>query len=413
MTVWDAFISHASEDTESVAGPLKSLLGNSGLRTWLDRDEMGPADSIPDKINQGLVFSRHALAIISDPYLSKPNAHAEFLAIVNRNIYRPGYLVPVLHQMSYQRLTDELPIIAQTISLNTEVGIDVVARQIADRIRIDRLSAGNGPRYFDSFELPSELIRRAIGAIEILRNPSSWEALSIRNDLSIEDTWMGSDERALIAVLFDLYRPLVFFRTESYRLRRTFSAFRIEDKQRLLLLETAFRALTHEADVAFCGVPLDYDPRTPEWRSKRSANPPQHWWQGLTEERFDEAAKFFPPPSGDSGDVALDAFISAYRTAFRGSSEIQRPLGLLANPLFGFTPATRPVYWRVLHIWLVCYTLIAQGPLERKLEATEISQIVDTLQSDTQEADESRAATMSSVKAFLDMTLIPRIGLLR
>jgi len=40
MKDWDVFISHASEDKESVVVPLAESLRRAGLKVWLDRQEI-------------------------------------------------------------------------------------------------------------------------------------------------------------------------------------------------------------------------------------------------------------------------------------------------------------------------------------------------------------------------------------
>jgi hypothetical protein len=44
MFKYDLFISHASEDKQSVAAPLAVLLEAQGLRVWLDRYELTLGD---------------------------------------------------------------------------------------------------------------------------------------------------------------------------------------------------------------------------------------------------------------------------------------------------------------------------------------------------------------------------------
>ena len=43
---FDLFISHASEDKDSIVRPLAQLLSDSGLRVWLDETEIKLGDSL-------------------------------------------------------------------------------------------------------------------------------------------------------------------------------------------------------------------------------------------------------------------------------------------------------------------------------------------------------------------------------
>src|SRR5262249_20831744 len=71
MKTWDAFISHASEDNESVVLPLVNILRKSGLTIWLDRTELRIGDSLLEKIDEGLAHSRSGIVILSRSFLSK------------------------------------------------------------------------------------------------------------------------------------------------------------------------------------------------------------------------------------------------------------------------------------------------------------------------------------------------------
>jgi len=410
--IWDAFISHAGEDTASAAAPLADSLSKKGLRVWIDRDELRPANVISSKINEGLQFSSHAVSIFSDVYLSKPFAKAEFDAIATRNMLQPGYMLTVLHNFPIRRLTKEFPLYASSIVLDTASGIDDVAARISEHVSADVFGEKTqGQRYFDKFELPSELPVRAIAAIKTLMQETTWPVLESKADLSKPTAWMGTDTPALIALLYDIYRPLAFYRNHSYALRRTFGQFGLADKQRLILLEAAFNALVNEMEVALCDPPIDYNPRTPAWRSKRRENPAKYWWQGITTERFDRAAKFFTDTSKDLALAGMETFASDYSSAYRGSPAAQMPLGLLANPLYDFTPRTRPVLWRVLLIWLICYTLVCKCELDCKMSMEDVDRVLNSCAGSFANADmfESNEAVLSGVRNYLTLFLLPRI----
>ena len=68
---WDLFISHASEDKESVAMPLAETLRAAGATVWLDAQELKLGDSLSAKIDDGLSRSRFGVVIISRAFLDK------------------------------------------------------------------------------------------------------------------------------------------------------------------------------------------------------------------------------------------------------------------------------------------------------------------------------------------------------
>jgi hypothetical protein len=58
---WDVFISHASEDGDTVARPLAAELVRRGLRVWIDAHQLSIGDSLRRSIDQGLSYSRFVL----------------------------------------------------------------------------------------------------------------------------------------------------------------------------------------------------------------------------------------------------------------------------------------------------------------------------------------------------------------
>ena len=55
---WDVFISHASEDKEAVARPLRDALTRRGITVWLDETQMRIGHSRRRRIDDGIRSSR-------------------------------------------------------------------------------------------------------------------------------------------------------------------------------------------------------------------------------------------------------------------------------------------------------------------------------------------------------------------
>jgi hypothetical protein len=111
----------------------------------------------------------------------------------------------------------------------------------------------------------------------------------------------------------------------------------------------------NDGDVAALSPRIAYTPRVPDWQTKRATNPQRYWWQGISPERFDDAGRFFlqstQSSTGTNQLVSMQAFREQYRAVAASSDKrSQQALGLLANPLYGFSPGERPVYWRLLVI---------------------------------------------------------------
>ena len=68
---WDVFISHASEDKETVARPLAEALARRGVKVWFDAEQLTLGDSLRRSIDQGLAQSRYGIVILSRRFFAK------------------------------------------------------------------------------------------------------------------------------------------------------------------------------------------------------------------------------------------------------------------------------------------------------------------------------------------------------
>lgn len=137
MKTWDLFISHASEDKQSVAIPLTELLERAGLKVWLDQREITLGDSLRLKINDGLAQSRFGLVILSQAFLSKrwpTNELNSLLALEDRG---RKVLLPVLHELELADLAATVPLLADRLSVRTQDGLEAVAKAILQAVRVD------------------------------------------------------------------------------------------------------------------------------------------------------------------------------------------------------------------------------------------------------------------------------------
>ena len=126
---YDLFISHASEDKESVARPLKDALEGLGLRVWFDEQEILIGDSIRQKIERGLSQSQYGVAILSKHFMSKIWTNYELDGIIER-------VLPVWHEITREEIAQDNPALAGIASRNTsDYSISQIAREIYEKIR--------------------------------------------------------------------------------------------------------------------------------------------------------------------------------------------------------------------------------------------------------------------------------------
>jgi hypothetical protein len=140
MKEWDVFLSHASEDKETVVLPLTESLVRSGLRVWLDRFELMVGDSLREKIDEGLAESRFGVVVLSDSFLKKGWPRQELNGLFAKEEEGVKVLLPVWHGVDKATVTRWSPMLADRIAADTKDGISAVSRAIAEAI----LAAGRG-----------------------------------------------------------------------------------------------------------------------------------------------------------------------------------------------------------------------------------------------------------------------------
>jgi hypothetical protein len=88
IQLYDIFISHSWNDKKEYVDPLVAKLDAMGIKCWYDNFEIIPGDSIPDKINYGLMSSKIVLLCLSDNFFKgtyAPNELSTAIAMSNQN----------------------------------------------------------------------------------------------------------------------------------------------------------------------------------------------------------------------------------------------------------------------------------------------------------------------------------------
>jgi Leucine-rich repeat (LRR) protein len=132
LKYWDVFISHASEDTASVAAPLAEILVRSGLRVWLDQQDLRLGDSLRGKLDEGLSRSRFGVVILSAAFLRKSWTQQELGGLMSLEEQGTNVILPVWHQLTKAELARRSPLLADRVAVDTALGLPAVASRIVD-----------------------------------------------------------------------------------------------------------------------------------------------------------------------------------------------------------------------------------------------------------------------------------------
>ena len=69
--LYDAFISHASEDKDSLVRPLAEALRDHHVEVWYDELSLQVGDSLRRSIDRGLAKSRFGVVVLSPAFFAK------------------------------------------------------------------------------------------------------------------------------------------------------------------------------------------------------------------------------------------------------------------------------------------------------------------------------------------------------
>ncbi len=132
--VWDVFISHASEDKNSIARPLANKLAESGLKVWLDEAELFVGDRLREKIDVGLIKSQFDVVVLSHSFFAKEWTRSELDALVSKEIAGNKAILPIWHNLEFEDVRNVSPILAGRLGISTGKGLELVKSEIVKAI---------------------------------------------------------------------------------------------------------------------------------------------------------------------------------------------------------------------------------------------------------------------------------------
>lgn len=133
---YDVFISHASEDKDSIVRPLANALVQRGLKVWYDEFELKIGDSLRRMIDKGLANSRFGIVVLSRSFIHKGWTNYELDGIISKAITGEQIMLPIWHEITKQEIVNYSPSLADKVARNTSsYTIEEIAEEIAEVIR--------------------------------------------------------------------------------------------------------------------------------------------------------------------------------------------------------------------------------------------------------------------------------------
>ncbi len=187
----------------------------------------------------------------------------------------------------------------------------------------------------------TQCCRRAREAIRQLGDARACEALRLTSQTF---EWLPTAGGIIREIAYDLSAPLAWAQLQGHG----------SEVGTALLAPTLHHELAREAPA------LTYDPTSGAWKRERYRHPAAKWMQGLNPRQLRERLNRFVMARDRCGRSRL-ATKAEFKAEFdrvleRGDTDARRSLGVLVNPLLGFSPEQRPVYWRVLAVQYCVYS---------------------------------------------------------
>lgn len=130
----DAFISHATEDKETLVRAVAHGLRDRGLNIWYDEFSLRAGDSLRAKIDEGLSSCRFGIVVLSKAFFEKRWPQNELNGLFSVEIAGNATIIPVWFGVTYEDVTSYSPILADRIAIVAQDKPDDVADQIYERI---------------------------------------------------------------------------------------------------------------------------------------------------------------------------------------------------------------------------------------------------------------------------------------
>jgi RNA-directed DNA polymerase len=133
--MFDVFISHASEDKQTVARPIYEACLKAGMVAFLDEEYIKWGDSLTEKINHALGRSKLLLAVLSEHSVGKAWPAREVNAALAREMAGKQKVLPLLVRPVD---TSSIPLVFDKIYVEWSGDADGVAEKLQGVLRDDK-----------------------------------------------------------------------------------------------------------------------------------------------------------------------------------------------------------------------------------------------------------------------------------
>lgn len=129
-TLWDAFISHASDDKDAFVRPLAEALSEVGLKIWYDESSLQVGDSLRRSIDKGLSRARYGIVVLSPSFFAKEWPQKELDGLIARETGDHKVILPVWHNLNVTIVRQYSPTLADRVATQSKDGLKQVLQDL-------------------------------------------------------------------------------------------------------------------------------------------------------------------------------------------------------------------------------------------------------------------------------------------
>ena len=135
---WDVFISHASEDKDTVVRELADTLEKFKVKIWFDEFSLKVGDSLSKSIDDGLQKSKFGIVVISRNFLEKRWTDYEYRSLLSKEDNGKKVILPIWHDICKDEVKKFSLYLSDKVALDTsKSSINKIALQLTETIRPD------------------------------------------------------------------------------------------------------------------------------------------------------------------------------------------------------------------------------------------------------------------------------------
>lgn len=146
---WDVFISHASEDKDTIVRQLADTLEKLRVKVWYDEFSLKVGDSLSKTIDEGLIKSKFGIVVISKKFLEKRWTDYEYRSLLSKEEDGRKVILPVWHDISREEVKNFSLYLSDKFALDSsKMSIGKLAFTLTETIRPEICQSIKGYLYF-------------------------------------------------------------------------------------------------------------------------------------------------------------------------------------------------------------------------------------------------------------------------